>query len=49
MLFAWPLVVAIGALLNWWVGSPAPMSSLPMAWLLSLAWLIERMTITNDQ
>ncbi|HEX8341647.1 MAG TPA: hypothetical protein VF624_12115 [Tepidisphaeraceae bacterium] len=41
-LLAWPAVVALGALLNWWSASPAPMATLPMVWLLAVAWLIER-------
>ena len=47
-LLAWPAVVALGALLNGWSASTTPMATLPMVWLLALAWLIERFGASEE-
>ena len=42
LLFAWPFVIGLGAILNWLSGSGFPMACLPVLWLLTVAWAIER-------
>jgi hypothetical protein len=41
--------VGLGAILNWMTESPAPMSTLPMLWLLCLAWIMERILFDTDR
>ena len=43
LLFAWPLVVTMGLWLNRLTGSHAPAATLPMIWVLVVAFVIERM------
>ncbi len=43
LLFAWPAVVLIGLYFNRLTDSHAPAATLPMIWVLVLAFVIERM------
>ncbi|GIW77136.1 MAG: hypothetical protein KatS3mg104_2199 [Phycisphaerae bacterium] len=42
LIFAWPGVVLLGLVLNHVVGSPAPLSGLPVVGLIVLAFVIDQ-------
>lgn len=48
LLFGWPVVGVIGIALNRLTHSHAPLSVLPVLWLLVLAFVIERMHLEPD-
>lgn len=48
LILGWPVVGVIGLALNRLTHSSAPLSVLPMVWLLVLAYVIERMHLEPE-